>query len=286
MSDILVLGATGKTGIRIDQRLRSAGHGVRSASRTSGDVRVDLGEPSTWQQALGGITAAYLLEPEPQATDEGQRRIPRFVDAAAAAGVQRLVLLSAPGVEGNRTHPLWQAEEAVKSSGVEWTIVRPTWFAQNFSEAFWLPGIRAGSLALPTGDGATAFIDAEDIADVAAAALTDDGHNGETYVLTGPRAISFGEAVDLIGEATGRTIRHVDVSPEEFTRAQIASGVPADSARHLTAVYISIRDGEAAALEDGVQRALGRQPRAFEDYVSAAAATGAWPVSAASLDRA
>jgi uncharacterized protein YbjT (DUF2867 family) len=211
-----------------------------------------------------------------QATEEGKGRIPRFVAAAVAAGVQRLVLLSAPGVEGNEAHPLWRVEEATKSSGLMWTIVRPTWFAQNFSEAFWLPGILAGSLALPTGDGATVFVDAEDIADVAAAALTRDGHNGETYVLTGPRAISFGEAVDLIGEATGRTIRHVDISPEAFTQAQIADGVPADVARQLTGLYTAIRDGEAPSVFDGVQRALGRQPRAFEDYVSAAAAAGAW----------
>jgi uncharacterized protein YbjT (DUF2867 family) len=239
-------------------------------------VRCDLGEPSTWPPALDGIAAAYLLEPEVQATAEGQRRIPRFVDAAAAAGVRRLVLLSAPGVEGNEAHPLWRAEEAVKRSGLEWTIVQPTWFAQNFSEAFWRPGILRGSLVLPTGDGATAFVDAEDIADVAAAALTHDGHHGETYVLTGPRALSFGEAVDLIGRATGRTLRHVDISPEAFTRAQIADGVPADVAKRLTRLYTSIRDGAAAAVVDGVQRALGRQPRAFEDYVSAAAAAGAW----------
>jgi uncharacterized protein YbjT (DUF2867 family) len=140
MNDMLILGGTGKTGSRIAQRLWDAGHGVRTASRPRGDVLVDLGEPSTWPPALDGIAAAYLMEPEMQATEQGQRRIPRFVDAAAAAGMQRLVLLSAPGVAGNPTRPLWRAEEAVKNSGLEWTIVRPTWFAQNFSEAFWLPG--------------------------------------------------------------------------------------------------------------------------------------------------
>src|SRR6185503_10806332 len=152
MNDILVVGGTGKTGRRVAQRLRTAGHGVRVASRARGDVRFDLGEPSTWPRALDGIAAAYLLEPE-----VGQPRIPRFVDAASAAGVRRLVLLTAPGVEDNEAHPLWQAEEAVRNSGLEWTIVRPTWFAQNFSEDFWRPGILQGSLALPTGDGAPAF---------------------------------------------------------------------------------------------------------------------------------
>jgi uncharacterized protein YbjT (DUF2867 family) len=172
VNNFLILGGTGKTGRRIAQRLRSAGHAVRTASRTGGDTLLDLDRPSTWPPALDGITAAYLLEPEMQGTEEGRLRLPRLVSAAVAAGVRRLALLSAPGVEGNETHPLFRAEQAVRTSGLEWTIVRPTWFAQNFSEAFWLPGILDGSLVLPTGDGATAFVDAEDIADVATAALT------------------------------------------------------------------------------------------------------------------
>ncbi len=209
--------------------------------------------------------AAYLIEP-----DLGQRRLSRLVDAAAASGVRRLVLLSAPGVENNQAHPLWPVEEAVKGSGLEWTIVRPNWFAQNFSETFWSPGIRAGVLALPTGDGATAFVDAEDIADVVAAALTRDGHDGQTYELTGPRALTFGEACDLIGRAAGRTIRHVDLSPEAFIQAQLADGVPAEAAKQLAGIYISIREGLAATVFDGVQRALGRPPRSFEEFVAAA----------------
>jgi len=276
---ILIIGGTGKTGRRIARRLRDAGLAVRTASRTSGDVLIDLGRPQTWPPALDGVTAAYLLEPQVQAAEEGQRRIPRLVDAAAAAGVRRLVLLSAPGTEGNPDHPLWRAEQAVMNSGLEWTIVQPTWFAQNFSEDFWRPGILAGSLVLPVGDGVTAFVDAEDIADVAAAALTRDGHHGQVYVLTGPRAIGFGEAAGLISQAAGRPIRHVDIGPEEFIQAQIADGVPAGAARQMTGLYTSIRDGRAAALSDGVQRALGRQPRPFEDFVAAAAAAGDWSTS-------
>lgn len=276
MTDFLILGGTGMTGRRITRRLRDAGRTVRTASRTGGDVRVDLDEPATWPAALDGVGAAYVLEPRMQSTEEGRRRLPRFVAAAAAAGVRRLVMLSAPGAEGNEGHPLWPAEQAVTSAGPQWTIVRPNWFAQNFSEAFWLPGILAGSLRLPTGDGATAFVDAEDIADVATAALTGDGHHGRAYVLTGPRAVTFGEATALIAAATGRPVRHVDISPEDFTRAQLADGVPEGAARQLTAIYVAIRDGRAAALADGVQRALGRPPRPFEDYVTAAAAAGAW----------
>ncbi len=205
---------------------------------------------------------------------------PRLVKTAVSAGVRRLVMLSAPGVDGNPGHPLWPAEQAVRGSGLEWTLVRPNWFAQNFSETFWRSGIVDGTLALPTGDGATAFIDAEDIADVVAAALTDDGHDGEAYVLTGSRAITFGEAVEIIGQAIGRTVRNLDVGPDEFIEAQVANGLPADAAKQLARLYTSIRDGRATAIFDGVQRALGRPPRSFEDYVRAAAAAGAWNVAA------
>jgi uncharacterized protein YbjT (DUF2867 family) len=261
----LVLGGTGKTGRRIARRLRNAGHPVRTAARTGADVPFDLGDPATWAPALAGATAVYVVEPQ-LGTDPA--RVPRFVADAVRAGAQRVVMLSAPGVEAIDGHPLWPAEQAVRGSGVGWTVLRPSWFAQNFSEAMWRPGIMAGALELPTGSGRTPFVDAEDIAEVAAAALTDDRHAGETYELSGPRAISFGEAVGLIGRATGRTIRHVDVSPEAFVDQQVAAGAPAGLARVFAGLYVAIRDGHGAELYDGVQRALGKAPRTFEDYVA------------------
>jgi uncharacterized protein YbjT (DUF2867 family) len=272
MKNTLVLGGTGKTGRRIARRLHAAGLPVRTASRTGGDLPFDLDDPATWAPALDGVTAAYVMEPS---TDR-RERIPRFVTEAVAAGVRRLVLLSAPGVETDDDHPLRAAEQAVRGSGADWTIVRPTWFAQNFSEAFFLPGILEGTLTLPTGDGRTPFVDAEDIAEVAASALTEDRHGGQVYELTGPRAISFGEAAGLIGKATGRDVRHVDVDPEVFAGHQIAAGVPPHVARLYTGLYVAIRDGRAAAPSDGVERALGRPARTFEDYITETAATGLW----------
>ncbi|WP_239134018.1 NAD(P)H-binding protein [Rugosimonospora africana] len=275
MNDILILG-TGKTGRRIAARLRAAGRPVRTAARTSGDIAVDLGDPDTWAPALGGVTAAYLIEPDLQAASTAREaRIPRFVTEAVAAGVRRLVLLSAGGADHD-SNPLKLAEQAVRGSGVEWTVLRPTWFAQNFSEGPWRPGVLSGALALPTGDGRTAFVDAEDIAEVAASALTEDRHNSQVYMLTGPRAISFGEAADLIAKATGRDVRHLDVDPEVHIERQVAAGVPGDVARLLTGVLTAIRDGRDAGVADGVERALGRPPGRFEDYVSRAAAAGDW----------
>jgi uncharacterized protein YbjT (DUF2867 family) len=270
MKNILILGGTGKTGRRIAGRLRAAGQPVRTASRTGGDIGFDLSDPKSWAPALDGVTAAYLIEPNLQ-----EARIPGLVTEAVAAGVRRLVLLSAPGADGDH-HPLKPVEQAVRGSGVEWTILRPTWFAQNFSEGPWRSSILSGSLALPTGDGRTPFIDAQDIADVAASALTEDRHNGQVYLLTGPQAISFGAAADLIAKATGRTIRHLDVDPGVYVEQQVAHGMPADVAGMFAGIFTAIRNGQDSALADGVEQALGRPPRRFEDYVAEAAAAGDW----------
>jgi uncharacterized protein YbjT (DUF2867 family) len=251
---ILVLGGTGKTGRRVAQRVDNA----RIASRAHG---FDLGDPSSW--ALDGMTAVYLVEPDLQAGP----RLPRFVTEAVAAGARRLVLLSAPRA-GEEGHPLYAAEQAVRESGVGWTILRPNWFAQNFSEGPWAQGIRDGVLSLPAGDGRAPFVDAEDIADVAAAALTTDRHHGEVYELTGPRAVSFGEAVDLIARATGRKIGYEDVDPEAFIERQTAYGVPRTVARLLTGLLDDLREGRGADLGDGVERALHRPSRSFEDFVA------------------
>lgn len=251
----LILGGTGKTGRRVAQRIRNA----RIASRAQG---FDLGDPASW--ALDGVTAAYLVEPDLRAGP----RLPRFVAEAVAAGARRLVLLSAPRA-GEAGHPLHAAEQAVRESGVGWTILHPNWFAQNFSEGPWAHGIRDGVLTLPAGEGRAPFVDAEDIAEVAAAALTTDHHHGRVYELTGPRAVGFGEAVELIARAAGRRIRYVDVQPEAFVRRQISHGVPPEVARLLTGLLADLRDSRGADVEDGVERALGRPARAFEDFVAA-----------------
>lgn len=269
VQNILILGGTGKVGRRIAQRLQTEGVPARTATRSAGDLRLDLDEPVTWRPAFDGVTAAYLVEPNLQASMENRERIPHLVAEAVAAGVRRFVLLSAP-LADDPDHPLRAAEQAVRGCGAEWTILRPDWFAQNFSEGPWLPGILAGTLALPTGQGRTPFVDAEDIAEVAATALTGDGHSGRTYHLTGPRAIGLAEAVALIGKATGRAVRYIDVDADAFVERQISYGVPPTVARLLTGLFVAIRDGQATTPSDDVARALGRPPRRFEDYVAGA----------------
>ena len=275
MKNFLILGGTGKTGRRIASRLTAAGHEVRTASRTGGEVRLDLDDPATHAPALAGVTAAYLIEPGSVAGVTDPPRMAALVDAAVAAGVQRLVLLSAPGADRD-AHPLHTTEQAVRGSGLEWTVLRPGWFAQNFSEDFWLPAVRSGTLAFPAGEARLSFIDAEDIADVATAALTADGHHGQVYELWGPRSIGFGEAADLIAKASGKPLQYLAVTPEAFLEQQLSRGVPQQVAERMTHLMTIDSTRAPDGPTDGVERALGRAPRRFEDFVVAAAATGCW----------
>ncbi|GAA2811765.1 NAD(P)H-binding protein [Saccharopolyspora taberi] len=269
MTSILVLAASGKTGRRIVPRLQAAGHSVKAASRSS-EVRFDWTDRSTWSGALSGTTAVYLVVPdEPVAVDD-------FVQQAVAAGVTRFVALSGRGVDIYKVPGMHAAEEAVRASGVEWTILRANNFAQNFDEDLWLAPLQEGELALPIKDERDPFVDLEDVADVAAAVLTEDGHAGRVYELSGPRALDFGEAVDLVAKATGRTIRFVSQSSEEYVAGQVARGVPAEAAQFLDMIMGVLRDGHIAAVTDGVRQVLGREPRSFESYVERTAATGVW----------
>ncbi|MCC9307844.1 NAD(P)H-binding protein [Kitasatospora sp. RB6PN24] len=277
MEKILILGGTGTTGRRIARRLTAAGHRVRTASRKGADVRFDLDQPTSWAPALEGVGAVYVLKPDMAVNSDPRAGVRGFVSAAAAAGVRRVVLLSGNAVgEADDSNPLKAVEQTVRTCGAEWTILRPDWFAQNFSETFWRLAILDGTLALPTGDGHVPFVDAEDIAEVAAAALTDQKHSGRTYHLTGPRALSFGEAVDIIGRASGRQVQHVDIEPEEFIRHQLARGVPEQAARLLAGLLVAVRDGRGVGVADGVEEALGRPARTFEAFAAQAAAAGAW----------
>ncbi|MEU5461021.1 MULTISPECIES: NAD(P)H-binding protein [Streptomyces] len=279
MHRILVVGGTGKTGRRVVLRLEHMGWPVRAASPSNVSFPMDLADRTTWAPALRDISAVYLMVPSTQAHLATQGILGEFLSTAASAGVRRVVLLSGIGVRvADEDFPLKIAERELRAAGVEWTVLRPTWFSQNFSESYWLSDVLAGALRLPVGKGEVSFIDAEDIADVAVAALTQQGHAGQVYDLTGPRAIGFAEVGDLIGRATGRTIRYVETHQQAYTERLLNEGLPARVANARTVLHVAIGEGRdgSGAVADGVVRALGRPPRAFEDYVSATAATGCW----------
>ena len=265
----LVLGGTGKTGRRVVERLAALGMPTRVGSR-SGEPPFDWEDRSTWAPVLEGVQSAYVSYYPDLAVPGASETVGSFAKLAVRSGVTRLVLLAGRGEPEAE-----EAEDAVRASGADLTIVRSTWFAQNFSEDYLLDGVRSGEVALPAGDVREPFVDADDIADVAVAALTDERHIGELYELTGPRLLTFAEAVDEIAEATGREISYVPVSIDDFAAAAY-QGLPGEFVELLTYLFGEVLDGRNARFADGVQRALGREPRDFRDYARDAAATGVW----------
>ena len=273
-SKFLVLGATGKTGRRIVHRLLESGHDVRQGSRHSA-TSFDWNDRDTWSAALAGVDSVYICYSPDLAVPGATDTIRAFVDQAVQHGVSRLVLLSGRGEKEAQ-----ECEKIVQDSGVAWTVVRASWFSQNFSEGPFVEMVQAGEIALPVGDVGEPFVDAEDIADVAFAALTEDGHSGQVYEVTGPRLLTFADAMQEVSQAMGRPVRYVQIRREAFAEGVAASGAPADIAWLMDYLFSTVMDGRNAYLSDGVKRALGREPRDFAEYVSRTVADGAWKVSA------
>jgi uncharacterized protein YbjT (DUF2867 family) len=276
MSDdtILVTGGTGKTGRRVVRLLRERGVAARAASR-SGEVPFDWSDRSTWEPALRGVTGLHLVAPHlggPQAAKD----IAAFARQAAEAGARRAVLVSVPESGGPDQEHVLVAERALGDAGLRWTVLRLRWFFQNFSEDFLRDPVLGGEVRLPAGEGKEAFVDADDIAAVAVAALTGNGHGGQTYELTGPRLMTFADAVADIADATGRDIRYVPLSAGAYADEQRAQGVPEEWVQLSVDLYAHVRSGGLGTLTDDVRRVLGRPPRDFTEYARTAAAQGAW----------
>lgn len=272
----LVLGGTGKTGRRVAERLQARGLPVRIGSR-GGSPPFDWFDPTTWEPALGGVGAVYVSYWPDLAAPGAVEATSKLSELAVEKGIRRLVLLAGRGEEEAE-----RAERAVADSGADLTIVRSTWFMQNFSEGDFLGQVLSGKVTLPAGDMVEPFVDADDIADVAVAALTDDRHIGELYELTGPRLLSFADAIDEIASATGREIQYEPVSVDEFASAMAAENVPPEAIEIFSFLFGEVLDGRNAHLADGVERALGRPPRDFRDFARHAAATGIWDPEEAS----
>ncbi|MFJ6568557.1 NAD(P)H-binding protein [Streptomyces sp. NPDC091292] len=264
--EILILGATGKTGRRVVRRLREAGRSVRAASR-SGETRFDWNEQETWAAAVAGIATVYLIAPDDPAP------VDPFVRQAVRAGAGRFVVLSGRGAGEYEGGPgagfgdsMVAAERAVRASGADWSIIRPNNFAQNFDEDIWRAPLLSGRLALPTAGVPEPFVDVEDVAEVAAALLTEDGHSGRIYDLTGPRTLPWADAIAIIARAAGREIAYEDISDAEYRSQLLAQGVPEDAVAALAGMFALHRAGLTAEPADGVRRVLGREATDFEVY--------------------
>ena len=267
---ILVIGATGKTGRRVLQRLNDRkvpALGVSFSSTPS----FDWNNKSTWEAVLNNISSVYISYYPDLAIPGTVDAIAQFSNLAVKKGVQKLVLLSGRG-EAEAEH----CEEVVMDAGVDWTIVRASWFCQNFSEGKFLEPILAGHVALPAGNVGEPFVDADDIADVAVAALTEEGHSRKVYEVTGPRLLTFEEAVGEIAKATGRDIKYEQVPMQAYADLLVEYQLPKDLIWLVTYLFTEVLDGRNESIADGVQQALGRKATDFGEYVRKTAATGVW----------
>ncbi len=256
----LVLGATGKTGRRVASRLQALDHPIRLGSRSAA-IAFDWTQESSWDACLEDVTSVYINYPSDLPIPGSNDTIAAFVDAAKRNGVLRLVLLCGRGETDAHS---W--EDIVQSSGLDWTIIRASWFCQNFSEGAFAEMVQASCITLPAGNIPEPFIDIDDIADVAVAALTAPNHGGKIYEVSGPRLLTFAAAAAELSQAMGRTIEYQQIPHETFLAAVAESGSPQHVVWLMDHLFGTVLDGRNAHVTDGVQRALGRPPRDFSDF--------------------
>lgn len=267
---IAIIGHKGKTGARVMQRLAALGYPLRGLSRSSA-IAFDWERPETWPDALRGIKAAYVTYQPDLAVPAAEAHIREFLAVAKQAGIEHIVLLSGRGEDGAQ-----RAEQILIDSGITWNVVRASWFSQNFSESFMLDSLLSGELALPADAVLEPFVDADDIADVAVAALTQPALHNQLFEVTGPRAITFAECVATIAEVTGSELRYTPMPLAAFIEVLESIGVPADVRWLLNELFGTVLDGRNTPTTDDVERTLQRPATDFRDYVKKAAATGVW----------
>lgn len=266
---ILIVGGSGKTGRRVGRLLKARGIATRPVSR-SAPIPFDWQRPDEWAAALDGVSHAYVTYQPDLAVEGATRAIAELSRLAREKGLERMVLLSGRGEPGAQ-----RAEAALQASGVPWANVRASWFNQNFSEGYLLDGVRAGEIALPAGAVPEPFVDADDIAEVAVAALLEPHLGNRLIEVTGPRALTFAQAVEEVSRGIGRRIGYTQVTPEAFA-AGMRGFVPEDVVRLLDELFTVVLDGRNSAVAHGIEDTLGRPPRDFGDYVHDTAATGVW----------
>ncbi|MFD6167914.1 NmrA family NAD(P)-binding protein [Streptomyces coeruleorubidus] len=267
---VVVTGASGRTGSRVTRAAQAAGLTVRAASRATG---FDWWDRSTWADALRGADAAYLVYPSDVGAPGAAEAVGELAREAVGLGVRRLVLLSGRGED-----QALPTEEALHASGADWTVLRAAWFAQNFSEGPLVAELRErGELVFPAGEVREPFLDLRDVADVTVTALTSgDRYVARTITLSGPRLLTFGDAVAEIARATGRPLTYRAVSTQDYGKRLLDFGVPPQEVTALSDIFDTLLDGRNAHLSTGVREVLGRAPRDFTDFVREETAAGTW----------
>lgn len=268
---ILVLGSNGKTGRRVAARLENNPEvEIRLGSRNE-KIPFDWENPETWQNVVKDIDTVYITFQPDLAVPFAAEAIENFTKLATESGVQKIVLLSGRGEKEAQV-----CEEIVKKNAKNWTIIRASWFNQNFSESFFLDPILYGVVALPRAEALEPFTDADDIADVVTAALLDENHNGKTYELTGPRLLTFKDAVNEIANASGKKIAFEGLSLEEYTQMLKEYQVPDDHIWLVNYLFEQVLDGRNSTVTSDIEKVLGRKAKDFSAYAEETAKTGIW----------
>ncbi|MGK8198521.1 SDR family oxidoreductase [Burkholderia cepacia] len=267
---ILVLGAGGNVGRPLIDALLEKGEAVKAASRSGVSiagvegVRFDYAEPATYAAAIEGVDRAYVMLPTGY-VDSRALLLP-IIEALAGRNV-KVVFQSVLGVDADDSIPYRQVELALERSGTRYVILRPNWFADNF-HTFWRAGIQHGVIAVPAGDGQSSFIDARDIAACAAAALTSEHFDGQAFNLTGPEALGYAQAAEIISETIGKPVRYDAIDDRTFIDMLVGAGVPTDYSTFLASIFYPVREGWTAAVTDSVARLTGTQPRTLRTYAT------------------
>ena len=270
-SNILVIGGTGKTGRKVASKLTKAGHNVRIGSR-SATPSFEWDNPETWEESMQGMDKVYITFQPDLAVPGALEAIEELTKKAKKCNVQKLVLLSG---KGEREAEL--CEQVIIHSGLDYTIVRASWFNQNFSESFFLEPILEGFVALPQAEAKVPYVDTDDIADVAVEALLHDKHNGEIYQLTGPRLLTFKEVIQEISEATRREIAFTPIALPAYTQVMKQQGVPADFVWLIEYLFSEVLGNpDNSEITNDIEKVLGRKPIDFSQYDQETLVTGIW----------
>ncbi|MDX8323037.1 SDR family oxidoreductase [Agrobacterium tumefaciens] len=267
---ILVIGSTGTIGTPLVKALLARGESVKAASRTgkaaegAEGVRFDYTDASTYTDAFDGVDRLFLILAGGRL--DAIDALTPVVEEAARRNV-KIVFLSVFGVDADDSIPYRQVELKIIASGAPYVILRPNWFADNF-HTYWKAGIEHGQIAVPAGEGKSSFIDVRDIADSAAAALTSTAFDNKAFNLTGPKALSYGEAAAIISQAIGKPVGYSAVSDDVFIGILTGAGVPKDYAAFLASIFYPVREGWTSAVTGDVETLTGHAPRSLETYVA------------------
>lgn len=270
-SNILVIGGTGKTGRKVVEGLTQRNQNVRIGSRSQNPT-FDWDDPSTWPTALAGMDKVYIVYYPDLAVPGALEAIKGLTAAAKKAGVKKAVLLSGKGEQEAE-----RCEQVVANSGLDYTLVRASWFNQNFSESFFLEPILAGHVALPMPHAKIPFVDTGDIAEVVVEVLLDDAHNGKTYEITGPRTLTLEEAVQEIATGAEREVAYQAVSLEAYSEMMKAAGLPSDYIWLFDYLFREVLGNqENQVVSHDIEKVLGRKAIDFTAYVRQTAQSGVW----------